>query len=333
MHTKEPVIKDLLSATSIPYDAHPPTYPQLPEPEPLDADDSRDQSMLGLGASTVRLVTTALTAPSPPALRPFTPSFEPAYSPGSPYVPSIYPRLPVDSSTDPVLPGAFSQSISTPSTQPASSADSRPPTQPFLFGSPAHKISNTQFHSAAESVLAEMNNRLGLTGTSDALGLDLLQSRPAPVAGPVLQDKLCTGVTRKFDLAHEREFERMEGLGAWYAKRNAVSPANDPSKKRKSDVLGGAPRRPIGPSNARARRMSRVVTPGTRRSLVAAAEVEETEGTRAKRVRISVVETKRAQVAADAGDSDGDDMNVDQHANVERERERAAIKKIGRAHV
>ena len=62
-----------------------------------------------------------------------------------------------------------------------------------------------------------------------------------PITGPVLQDKLCMGVMRKFDLVHECKFERMEGLGAWYAKWNVVSPANNPSKKCKSDVLGGAP--------------------------------------------------------------------------------------------
>ena len=48
------------------------------------------------------------------------------------------------------------------------------------------------------------------------------------------------------------------------------------------------------------------------------------EGMRAKRVRISVIETKRVQVAVDAGDSDGDNM---EHANVEQEWECAAIKK------
>ena len=44
------------------------------------------------------------------------------------------------------------------------------------------------------------------------------------------------GMTRKFDLAHEREFERMEGLGTWYAKRNAVSPAR--GARRVCDVEG-----------------------------------------------------------------------------------------------
>ena len=81
-----------------------------------------------------------------------------------------------------------------------------------------------------------MNNHLGLTGTLDALGLDLLQSQPAPVTGPVLQDKLCTGVMRNFDLVHECKFERMEGLGMWYAKWNAVSPARGP--RHMCDVEG-----------------------------------------------------------------------------------------------
>ena len=148
-----------------------------------------------------------------------------------------------------------------------------------------------------------------------------------PITGPVLQDKLCMGMMRKFDLVHEHEFERMEGLGAWYAKQNAVSPANDPNKKHKSDVLGSVPRQLIRLSNVHARCISKVVTPGTRHSLVAAAEVEEMEGMRAKQVRISVVETKRAQVVADTGDSDGDNMDVDQHANVEWEREHMVIKK------
>ena len=60
-----------------------------------------------------------------------------------------------------------------------------------------------------------------------------------PIARPVLQDKLCMGMTRKFDLAHEREFERMEGLGMWYAKWNAVLPARGPQRVYDIEGNGG----------------------------------------------------------------------------------------------
>jgi hypothetical protein len=165
MRIKEPSNFDTLTATSTPYHAHPHTYPPLPSPQPLDADDSRDQSMLDLGASTIRLVTTAQTAPSPPALRPFTPTFDPSYSPGTPLAPTLSP-------SPPLPPGGF---LDVPNTPSFPTKTSSPNPQPFLFGSPAHQISNKEFNSVASSVLAEMNARLGLTGTSDEVGLDLLQ--------------------------------------------------------------------------------------------------------------------------------------------------------------
>ncbi|KAF8584616.1 hypothetical protein K439DRAFT_1660687 [Ramaria rubella] len=337
-HAEEPVINDMLAATSTPYHAHPITYPSLPSPVRLDADDSQDQSMLDLGASTIRLVTTAPLAPSPPALRPFTPNFEPTYSPDTSSIPSSYPPLPTNEDSHLPLPGAFPGTFGTPSNP---SKLSTPVTQPFLFGSPAHQISNTQFNSAAASVLAEMNARLGLTGTSNAVGLDLLQNRragdqPAPLFSGNGRTK--TDVTNKFDKAHEREFQKMEGLGEWYARRNAASPGKSDSqgaevgRKRKSDALGGPHRKAIGPSNPRARRSSRVVTTGTRRSLVAAAEAEDANERRTKRVRISVVEGGDSTKAGPAEAENQKDFSMDadeekDKTNEEKEKERAAIKK------
>ena len=324
MHAEEPSNFDTLTATSTPYHAHPHTYPLLPSPQPLDADDSRDQSMLDLGASTIRLVTTTQTAPSPPVLRPFTPTFDPAYSPGT-------PTAPLPSPSPPLLPGSFLDVPSTPFHPPKVSS---PIPQPFLFGSPAHRISNKEFNSAATSVLAEMNARLGLIGTSNEVGLDLLQNRRNAEAAPVpdSQDRPKTDLTKMFDRAHERQFQKMEGLGEWYARRNGASPGKlDTNKKRKSDTLGGPHGVPIRPSNPRGRRASRVVTPGTRRSLVAVAAAEETDGRKAKRVRISAVEGGDKRTGAvDDKNKDEDDMDEDEEQgkmNEERERERAAIKK------
>jgi hypothetical protein len=140
-----------------------------------------------------------------------------------------------------------------------------------------------------------------------------------------------------FDRAHERHFQKMEGLGDWYARKNAGSPSKSgpqsigTKKKRKSDALGGPHRMAIRPSNARGRRTSRVVTPGTRRSLVAAAEAEGMEGRQSKRVRISVVEggDKRAGALEDISKDEADvnEGAEKEQTNEERERERAAIKK------
>lgn len=303
----------------------------LPSPQLLNGDDSQDLSMLDLGASTVRLVTTAPTAPSPPMLRPFTPSFEPSYSPGSSSAPTLYPSLTADQDSDPFPPGGF-PAFNTPSKPPKASQLS----PPFVFGSPNHHISNAEFNSAAESVLAEMNARLRLTGTSNEVDLGLLQNRGTIDAVPIpdLQDRPRTVVTRMFDKAHERQFQKMEGLGEWYARRNAASPGKLPqdlnaNKKRKSDLLGDAHRKPIGPSNARAKRTSRVVTPGTRRPLVAAAEAEDRDGRKMKRIRISIVDGGDKKIGAAVDKKNLDDSEDEETAktNEERERERAAIKK------
>ena len=336
LHAKETPVFDTLTATSTPYHAQPQTCPPLPFPQPLTADDSQDQSMLDLGASTIRLVTTAPTFPSPPVLRPFTPTFEPSYSPESPPVPTLYPSLPIDKDSDPLLPGGFPGAFSTPTGPPKASCPVPPP---FVFGSPAHHISNTEFNSAATSVLAEMNARLGLAGTSNEVGIDLLQNRRTADAVPLpeFQDRPRTNVTSMFDKAHEREFQKMEGLGDWYARKNAGSSGKfgpqdvSANRKRKSDALGGQHRRPIGSSNARARRTSTVVTPGTRRSLVAAAEAEDMDRRKMKRVRISVVDggDKKVRDAADSkslDDSEDEDEET-KKTNEERERERAAIRK------
>ena len=325
-HTQQLGAFDFLTATSTPYHAHPQTYPPLPSPQPLNADDSRDQSMLDLGASTVRLVTAASLAPSPPVLRPFTPTFEPSYSPGSPSAPTLC-------SSSPLPPGGFPDVISTPCNPSKLSGAVQ---QPFLFGSPAHHISNKEFNSAATSVLAEMNARLGLTGTVNEVGLDLLQNRSnteAPTL-PESQDRPRTDVTSMFDRAHERQFQKMEGLGEWYARKvGASSEKTGPqgigaNRKRKSDVLGGPRRIPIKSSNGRARRSSRVVTPGTRRSLVAAAAAEEMDGRKTKRVKI--VEGSDERTAAIDKSQDGSEMDDEEEkakTSEGRERERAAIKK------
>ncbi|KAF8483234.1 hypothetical protein JB92DRAFT_1633957 [Gautieria morchelliformis] len=242
----DPVEHDVKPATDTPTAPCTPchTHPvhPLPSPEPLDADDARDQSMLSLGVSTIRLVPAAPAVPSTPVLRPFTPSFDLAYSPDDPNDEDLHPH--------PLPPGGFPGVCSTPSAplhQQKAPTLPPPPPPPFLFGSPAHHTSNTDFSAAASSVLAEMNARLGLTGTAHQVSLDLLQQQtrgPAntdPALDPPVAPRTATAVTSMFDRAHARAFQKMEGIGEWYARRTGTGASpHAAGRKRKSDALGDA---------------------------------------------------------------------------------------------
>ncbi|KAF8510911.1 hypothetical protein JB92DRAFT_2937428 [Gautieria morchelliformis] len=121
----------------------------------------------------------------------------------------------------PLPPGGFPGVCSTPSAPPQQQkafTSPPPPPPPFLFGSPAHHASNTDFSAAASSVLAEMNARLGLTGTAHQVSLDLLQQQtrgPAntdPAPDPPATLWTATAVTSMFD-RRVRAFQKMEGVG------------------------------------------------------------------------------------------------------------------------
>lgn len=293
----------------------------LPSPATGNENDTRDVSIRDLGESTIRLVSTAISVPSPPALRPFTPTFEACYSPESQASPSRR-RMALD---DPSLPGAFPGMISTPS-----KPDLQTPAPPsFVFGSPAYQTSNTQFHSAAASVLAEMNARLGLTGTTNEVGINILDKKNTqtslltPLSSQM--DKPKTDITHKFDKVHEQQFQQMEGIGDWYARKHEKAMAEDiPNKKRKSDALAGPSKRVVRPSNGR--RSSR----GQALRVVSQTVDEHSKERQAKRPKISFVDKPgTVQIRENAPEPKVDSMEgtENQQTEEEKEKERNAIKK------
>ncbi|KIJ27966.1 hypothetical protein M422DRAFT_54808 [Sphaerobolus stellatus SS14] len=229
-----PVLPGLTTpATPPPAESQQPWKPSpLPSPATGCGDTSISESIIEMGEHTIRLVKNDNSIPSPPALRPFIPTFEATYSPESvsrikPY-PSLaefqQPQQPAqaDPESDPPLPGGWGA----PAAPKRSAVPSSPP--PFVFGSPVARVSNTQFNSAAQSVLAEMNARLGIVGTEDEVGIDLLTNRgkvaPAVSIFGNLDTKPKTEIATKFDKLHEKEFQRMEGIGDWFARKNTASP-------------------------------------------------------------------------------------------------------------
>lgn len=150
-----------------------------------------------------------------------------------------------------------------------------PAADPFVFGSPAPAagVSNAQFTRAAESVLAEMNARLGLEGeravTADILRVPRFEPHVGAGAG---------GSPDRYGRVHEDVFGRMEGI-AEYAKRTGRA-----GTKRKSGALG--------PGAARASGV-RVISNGTRKRMVPGAfddedEEEQEEEQERKRPRVTL---------------------------------------------
>ena len=129
--------------------------------------------------------------------------------------------------------------------------------EPFLFGSPLHSVSNTQFQAAATSVLEEMNKRLGTSGV-EGVGMEIVtklqpgahtqaqlacDTKPLPALPTKNGDR---EITKKFDDMHKAEFDKMEGIdGLVKRKMERKNPSSSSTTtvrvagtKRKSNVLG-----------------------------------------------------------------------------------------------
>lgn len=303
----------------------------LPSPATGDEADAYDVSIRELGQDTIRLVSSHPTVPSPPALRPFTPTFDACYSPES----QASPFRRYNTNEDPLPPGGSPGMAQTPSKLPS---PTHPASPPFVFGSPAHQATNTQFHSAAASILAEMNARLGLTGTSNEVGMDILEkkslqaSTSPPLFSQANQSK--TEITHKFDKAHQQQFQQMEGIGDWYARKygNAspgkglLNQQGPPNRKRKSDALGGSRNKIIRPSATNGRRSSRGPAP----TVLSQISGDQPEERQAKRPKISFADNAGSvQGNENTGGSKPVDMEVDEDPKIQedKEKERAAIKK------
>ncbi|KAG6878816.1 hypothetical protein C0992_007471 [Termitomyces sp. T32_za158] len=172
----------------------------------------------------------------------------------------IYPRLPLedlaDSFQDGLGPVSFAKSVSNDVNVDASTSDllasaktampsllphtlkSTTTTQlavhddPFIFGSPLpqHKVSDSQFKSAAASVLEEMNKRLRQDGV-DGIGMDLVTKlQPGAHAagmdnlGPPEKAANKTKIHKeKFDRLHEEEFSKLEGIDSLVKRRGLLA--------------------------------------------------------------------------------------------------------------
>lgn len=121
--------------------------------------------------------------------------------------------------------------------------------EPFVFGSPLpqHNVSNTQFRSAAASVLEEMNKRLRDEGI-EGVGMDLVMKLDPKGSKKTLEERPVkglpgskgdSGVKAKFERMHEQEFSKMESIAGLVKRREgAVAAGSGLGKKRKSSALG-----------------------------------------------------------------------------------------------
>lgn len=151
-----------------------------------------------------------------PKLKPVETTFDLVMTPGKPSAVSnfwapdanMYPKLTIDD-----LP---------PDVPPTSTTLSVPTTDPFIFGSPLpqHSISNTQFKTAATTVLEEMNQRLRSEGVK-GVGMDIVdklkqgahtQEVLEPVPTVKEKRRIKGEITKKFDEVHQAEFDKMEGI-------------------------------------------------------------------------------------------------------------------------
>lgn len=128
--------------------------------------------------------------------------------------------------------------------------NSKSPT-PFLFGSPNHRVSNHQFRDAAASVLEEMNARLRADGV-DEICIDIVDKlHPDRKTVPSEQREIKPlpvskrgEITSKFDVVHEREFSKMEGINDTFKRRQQrhteLSPdkLDGDEKEKKKEVIG-----------------------------------------------------------------------------------------------
>lgn len=110
-----------------------------------------------------------------------------------------------DESENDEVPGGF---LTSPKPlAPLDSSSLAPPNAPFVFGSPRHSVSNTQFGDAAAAVLREMNERMGIAGASQGLSIQQLQDvMDNKTSAPVKPVEKKSDV--RFSDKHDKEFAK-----------------------------------------------------------------------------------------------------------------------------
>ncbi|KAH7106978.1 hypothetical protein BKA62DRAFT_740729 [Auriculariales sp. MPI-PUGE-AT-0066] len=205
--------------------------------------------------STIRLVTSPSNSyGATPALKPFSTTFN--LTDATPSVTrTLYPDLAAESDEDdeehsptPQVPGAFDPPPAAVSsdviTSHSSSMQRKPIPAAFIFGSPESKVTNTQFQSAAASILDEMNRRMGTAGTSAALDLDLLTDLSNVRKPPVVVTKKPSGDIR-FAKAHEQQFVKMDSILNHYAAKRAAPSVGGKRKAEQMDDFTNSKKRLI----------------------------------------------------------------------------------------
>ncbi|KAF8746188.1 hypothetical protein RHS02_01017, partial [Rhizoctonia solani] len=96
----------------------------------------------------------------------------------------------------------------------------------FVFGSPQHSVTNAEFGDAAAAVLREMNARMGVANTSQALNIQQLQEVMSNVGKPVSPIKTEGKSDVRFASSHDKEFAKMDSIANHFSVR---------SRKRKSE--------------------------------------------------------------------------------------------------
>ncbi|KAF9445428.1 hypothetical protein P691DRAFT_805696 [Macrolepiota fuliginosa MF-IS2] len=212
-------------------------------------------------------------------------------------LPPALPPSPIKSSADKDTNAAGSTNTNTLAVPAEATTRAKSPSpDPFIFGSPLpqHSVSNTQFRTAASSVLEEMNKRLLSSGV-EGLGTDIVNKlqpgahtqeeieRMQREVKPLPMGRLSGAggrgeLTQKFDDAHRAEFAKMEGIDGLVKRKGAEKaapaleghqPQHVVGKKRKSSALGDAPRRPTTgpgamPVGGRTSGTTRVISNGRR---------------------------------------------------------------------
>lgn len=157
-----------------------------------------------------------------------------------------------------------------------------PRSEPFIFGSPnpQHRLSNTQFRSAAQSVLDDMNARLRSEGVA-SVDFDVLRRQQQtmskhPITEDLQQEKKASS-SQLFDQAHQAQFDKMDSITSHYAARRGLlssaeaapvlgkrkttaGPASIIGKTRKSSVVVKKDRVP-STSSVRLRPVPKKVVP------------------------------------------------------------------------
>ncbi|KNZ79113.1 hypothetical protein J132_01161 [Termitomyces sp. J132] len=193
-----------------------------------------------------------------PQLQPFKTNFDLVFGNPDPVSSSTKPALndmDVDASTPTFLasPKHAVPSLLSPTPKSTTITQLAVTDHPFIFGSPLpqHNVTNSQFKSAATSVLEEMNKRLKQDGI-DGVGMDLI-TKLHPGAHAVGVGTLpprekeppkTTIYKDKFDKLHEEEFSKMEGIDSLVRRRALLAPKEcaRPVVKSRSSASGAAGR-------------------------------------------------------------------------------------------